>query len=149
MYKLETLLASHYLSQKQINKILNTDFVYEEDTKTLYFLLKIQTNNKLKNGEIQIKCYKYNLNKEISNHGSLENLFKSLVLSQMLLEGYILIPIEGGYICKGGEELYTIKDNTCTCRSYLSSNTSCKHIIFKEALDIYKYRIQQWKVENL
>lgn len=150
MFNLENLLASKLLAKKHLKNVSDSDIIFEEDTNKIYFVFKYNTGKVKKDNTPLIKVYKNDITKYVQNNGGLENLFKALVASEMLVAGYMMIPIPGGYICTGGHELYNIKDNECTCPAFINdSSKPCKHIIYRDALLEQRSRINQWKRENL
>lgn len=150
MFNLENLLAAKLLAKKQYKKVLNTQLLLEEDTDKIYFVIEVLTEKITKTGEVKTKFYKNDISAYVKNHGTVERFFKALVLSEMMLAGYLLIPIEGGFICTGGEEVYSIKDNECTCPAFLNDpSKQCKHILYKEGLLEQRARINNWKLNNL
>lgn len=150
MFNLDNLLAAKLLAKKQYKKVLSTQLILEETTNKIYFVIEVQTDKILKTGEIKSKFYKNDISSYIKNHGTVEKFFKALVVSEMMLAGYLLIPIDGGFICTGGEEIYSIKDNQCTCPAFLNDNSKqCKHLLYKEGLLEQRSRINEWKLFNL
>jgi len=150
MFNLENLLASKLLAKKHLPKVSEPDILLEEDSGKIYFVFKFDTGKSKKDGEALVKLYKNDITKYVHNHGGLENLFKTLVAAEMLVAGYMIIPIQGGYICAGGEELYNIKENECTCPAFLNnSQEPCKHIIYRDAILLQRARMNQWKQRNL
>jgi hypothetical protein len=150
MSNLEKILAAKFLASKKIKDIHSTDFVIEESSDKIYFLIKVYTGKILKDSEPKLKIYKNDITPYIKNHGSLEMFFQALITSEMLLAGYLLIPIEGGYLCTGGEEIYSLKDNECSCPAFLSNNKEpCKHLMFRNGLLQQRARINNWKLEHL
>ena len=70
---------------------------------------------------------------KVSLWDSPSNMFLICLYSAMLQIGYLVYPIEGGWVVEGGEERYFIDPecNSCTCKgsSYNKSST-CKHRLF-------------------
>jgi len=150
MFNLENLLASKLLAKKHMKSVSEPDVVIDEDNSKIYFVFKYDTGKTRKDGSRLIKFYKNDITKYVHNHGGLENLFKALVAAEMLVAGYMIIPIQGGYICAGGEELYNLKDNECTCPAFLNNpNKPCKHLIYRDAILLQRSRMNQWKQTNL
>jgi len=150
MFNLENLLASKLLAKKHLPKISDSDVVYDEESGKIYFVFKFDTGKAKKDGSPLIKLYKNDITKYVQNHGGLENLFKTLVAAELLVAGYMIIPIPGGYICAGGDELYNLKDNTCTCPAFLNNpDKPCKHLIYRDAILQQRARMNQWKQANL
>lgn len=150
MFNLENLLASKFIAKKHLVNVLQSDIVVEENSNKIYFVFEYNTGHLKKDGTPLIKIYKNNITKYVQNHGGLENLFKTLVAAELLVAGYLIVPIQGGYICVGGEELYNLKDNECTCSAYLNNpKQPCKHLIYKDALLLQRARINEWKQSNI
>jgi hypothetical protein len=150
MSNLEKLLAAKLLALKQIKNIISSEFVVEDSTDKIYFVINATVNGKDKDGNQKTKLYKNDITQYIKNHGSIESFFKALITSEMLLAGYLLVPIEGGFICTGGEEIYSLTNNQCTCPAYLNNNKEpCKHLLFKEGILEQRARINNWKLNNL
>lgn len=150
MFNLENLLASKLFAKKQLKNISESEIVVQEDTGKIYFVFKYDTGKSKKDGSALIKLYKNDITKYVQNHGGLENLFKTLVAAEMLVAGYMIVPIQGGYICTGGDELYNLKDNECTCPAFLNNlNQPCKHLIYRDAILLQRARINEWKQLNI
>lgn len=147
---IESLLASKLMANKNIKSILSTDLIVEDETNKIYFLMEVKTGKILKDGSEQIRVYKNDITKYVNNHGSVEAFFKAVVVSEMMLSGYVIIPIQGGFMCVGGDEVYALKDNTCTCQAFLNDTSKpCKHLVYKDGLLHQRARINEWKSENL
>jgi hypothetical protein len=150
MSTLQSLLASKLLAKKQLKNVVNTDLVTDEVTNKIYFLIEVKLSTKDKEGNYKTKLYKNDITSYVSNHGTVEAFFKSLVVSEMMLSGYLLIPIENGYLCVGGDEVYSMINNECTCPAFLNNNkTPCKHMIYKEGMLNYRSQVNLWKQQNL
>lgn len=150
MSNLNSLLASKFLAAKQYKNIVSTDFIIQEEPYKIYFLIEVELLKKNKEGLNQTKFYKQDITKFVNNHGSLENLYKALITSEMLLAGYLLIPIDGGFLCIGGDEVYSINNSGCTCPAYLNNNKElCKHLLFRDGLLDQRARVNNWKINNL
>jgi predicted nucleic acid-binding Zn finger protein len=146
MFELETLLALRHVAKRNLRskKIKDTNIVFKEEAKTFYLVFKLEDS------EGNDRLYKNNITELVKNHGSLRNLFLALVASEMLLAGYNIIPIENGWLCIGGEEIYSMKDNECSCMAYIHNPSKpCKHLLYKEALQLQRSRIAKWKANNL
>lgn len=147
---IESLLASKLLANKNVKNVLETDLIVDEESNKIYFLMKVKTGKTLKDGTEQIRVYKNDISKYVQNHGSVEAFFKSLVVSEMMLSGYMIIPIQGGFMCVGGEDVYALKDNTCTCQAFNNDTSKpCKHLIYKDGLLNQRARMNEWKQSNL
>lgn len=149
MFTLESLLASKFISKRELKKIKDLEIILDDDKENIFLVYKylIGTN---KEGEDKYRLYKNNITKMVSEHGGLENLFKTLVAAEMMVHGYLIIPIDGGWICTGGSETYSMKQEECTCQAYtVNPSKPCKHLIYKEALLLQRSRMNEWKRANL
>ena len=147
---LDTLLASKLMAKKQYKNIISTQLVTDNEKAKVYFLIEVNTGKTLKDGTEQVKIYKNDITKQVKNHGGVEGLFKSLVVCEMMLAGYIMVPIPGGFMCVGGDEAYSINNNECTCPAFLNdSSKPCKHILYRDGLLEQRARINEWKRLNL
>ena len=150
MFNLETLLASKLLAKKQFKNIISTQLVVDDEKEKVYFLMEAPTGKTLKDGTEQVRVYKHDITKMVKNHGGVEPLFKSLVVAEMMLAGYLMIPIPGGFMCVGGDEAYSISDNECTCPAFQNDlSKPCKHILYRDGLLMQRARINEWKRINL
>jgi hypothetical protein len=150
MFNLENLLASKLMATKNIKNVLETDLVIDEEKEKIMFVMKVKTGKTLKDGSEQIKLYKNDITKQVKNHGGVEPFFKSLVVAEMIISGYVLVPIQGGFLCVGGDEVYALKHNTCTCPAFIQdSSRPCKHLLYKEGLLEQRARINEWKRNNV
>lgn len=150
MYSLESLLAAKFLAKKQQSKIVSSSITTEEDTNKVYLIIEINNTSSKQLDKIKTKVYKQDITKYILLHGSLEHFYKALVVSDMILSGYLLIPIEGGFVCTGGDELYSLLNNQCTCPAFLNnSNNPCKHLLYRDGLLNQRARINNWKLNNI
>jgi len=143
MFNLEIMLANKFLATKQYKKVINTQLITDDLKEKIYFVIEVSEDTKS-------KMYKQDITSYVINHGGVQQFFRSLVVSEMLLMGYLLIPIEGGFLCVGGEEVYSLINNECTCRAYLNNPSKmCKHLLFKEGLLEQRARINNWKLQNI
>lgn len=149
MSNLNNILASKFLAKKQLKNIISTEFVVDENKEKVFFIIAVATDKIDKEGNIKTKAYKQDITSYIQIHGSLEAFYRALITSEMLLAGYLLIPIDGGFLCTGGEEVYSINNSECTCPAYLNTKEPCKHILFKEGLLEQRARVNHWKINNL
>ena len=150
MFNLETLLASKLMAKKQFKNVISTQLVTDDEKAKVYFLIEVNTGKTLKDGTEQVKIYKNDITKMVKNHGGVEPLFKSLVVAEMMLAGYIMVPIPGGFMCVGGDEAYSINGEECTCPAFLNNPTKpCKHLLYRDGLLEQRARINEWKRLNL
>lgn len=150
MFNIAKELAARYISKREVKKIQDPEVVYDDNTGNIYLVFRWDTGKTNKKGEPIVRLYKNNITKPISEHGGLENFYKTLVASEMMLAGYFIVPIENGWVCVGGSEVYAMKDNECTCQAFvLNPSKPCKHLIYKEALLMQRSKINEWKRSNL
>lgn len=143
-------LAARYIAKREVKKITEPDVVFNEESGKIYLTFKWDTGKTKKDGSPSVRLYKNNITKTVLEHGGLENFYKALVASEMMLAGYMIIPIENGWVCVGGAETYAMKDNECTCPAYVTNpSRPCKHLIYKEALLMQRSKINEWKRNNL
>jgi hypothetical protein len=68
---------------------------------------------------------------------TLARLERRLVFGKLILQGYTLKKVEGGYKCITGEGVeYYMQDETCECKDFsynLGEKEPCKHLLFKDA----------------
>jgi len=68
---------------------------------------------------------------------TLAQLERRLVFGKLILRGYTLKKVEGGYKCITGEGVeYYLQDETCECKDFsynLGEREPCKHLLFKDA----------------
>ena len=150
MFNLETLLAAKLMAKKHFKNIISTQLVIDEEKEKVFFLIETNTGKTLKSGIEQVKIYKNDITKQVKNHGGVEGLFKSLVVAEMMIAGYIIVPIPGGFMCVGGDEAYSINNDECTCPAFLNNPSKpCKHILYRDGLLEQRARINEWKRINL
>ena len=150
MFNLEKLLASKLLAKKKEKDIISTNIIIDNENGKIMFILEVKTGKILKSGKEQIKVYKNDISKYVKNHGGLEAFFKSLVVAEMITIGYSIIPIENGYLCVGGEEVYSMTENECTCPAFINNPSHpCKHLLYKDGLLEQRARINKWREEFL
>ena len=83
----------------------------------------------------------------------LEKVYETCVAAEMLVQGYLLVTIEGGWLVVNpfGED-YQIEDKDCTCGDYLYNRkrqSRCKHLIFRDWHFMYRARIFKYKNEKI
>jgi hypothetical protein len=77
--------------------------------------------------------------------GPLDSMYLAHVYADMLTQGYLVLPMEGGWIVQGGEEPYylTEKADGCTCKDHTYRGSHCQHILMVEAhLDIRRRQVE-------
>ena len=110
MFNIAKELAARYISKREVKKIQDPEVIYDDNTGNIYLVFKWDTGKTNKKGEPIVRLYKNNITKPISEHGGLENFYKTLVASEMMLAGYFIVPIENGWVCVGGSEVYAMKE---------------------------------------
>ncbi len=148
MHKLLDFLASYYFSKKNLKNISNSEIIFDEKTNKFFIIFKaIIINKNNKNTE---KIYKQNITKLIKQHEGATNLLKAFVASTMILEGYLIIPVNNGWLCTGGEEVYSLKSQDCSCPAFITNSSQpCKHLIYRDFLLQQRSKINEWKQNNL
>lgn len=135
-------LAARYIAKRESKKIIEPDVLFDENTGDIHLVFKWDTGKVKKDGTPLIRLYKNNITKSVLEHGGLENFYKTLVAAEMMIAGYLIVPIENGWMCTGGTEMYAMKENECTCPAFISNpGQPCKHLIYKEALLMQRSRI--------
>lgn len=136
-YKIETLLAIQTLKKKIIDIIKHS--IINEEELTLEFDIDLRN---VKGKHI------HNLSDVL--WGRIDYQYMTLVASEMLAEGYMCIPIQGGWIVLSPKEEYQLGDNSCTCSSFIYENIDepCKHLLFRDWHNHYRARINQEKINK-
>jgi len=116
MKTLEQHILGEYLAAKALTKVSHISIEQEEDE--IYLIYTTDKPRKLK---ITNKLW-----------ASLREMYELYVATSMLREGYMLCPIEGGYIVVGGEDNYQIHEDTCTCPHYIFTKKKCQHLVFRD-----------------
>ena len=80
-------------------------------------------------------------------HTELVHLHETLVAGELIRLGYLLFPVDGGWIVRSpaGEE-HQIVDEKCTCGDYTfrrEGKSRCKHLLFKDWFQ--RFRMLQMK----
>lgn len=136
-YKLETLLAFRSLKEtiwKSIkNAAITDDLVleFEADLKSNRGKHKRQLKNLLKQ--------------------PIQDEYKTLLTAEMLAEGYLCIPINGGWVVINPQgEKYDLTENDCSCndKTILGYDGPCKHLVFRDGLNLYRSRVNQEKINR-
>lgn len=145
MKSLELYLAGELIAEEILKKVTKTEIKNEGDEIWLYFEVTERKRGKLKEGEDRevVKPYKYDLAK---NWGLLKDMYETYVSTDLLRQGYMLIPLEGSWLVVGGEEPYQLEAEACTCLDFntrLSRASRCKHLIFRDWHTRYRARCQQ------
>ena len=147
---LEQMFAIRLISKKNKNKLLKTGVVYDEENSKVMFIFEMLVPSKAKDKKEINKVYKQDITPLVKAHGSVENAFTALVASDMMFNGYLIIPIENGWVCTGGNEIYNLKEHECSCPAFINSpNKKCKHLLYRDALLNQRIKINQWKMKNL
>ena len=149
MFILETELAARMLGEQFRDQVVDPNVVFDEESKKFYLVFKRLVGEK-KDGEPKLRVYKKNITRWVNAHGGLTNLFANFVAAKMILEGYMIVPIENGWLCVGGDEVYSLTVDSCTCQAFVTDPTKpCKHMQFKEAVYKQRSRLNKWKQDNL
>lgn len=129
-YSLEVLLAFQSIKEKVISTI--KDAVIDEEG--------ILTFN------IDIKSNKGNYKKDVLSllWAPLDKQYRALLATEMLAEGYMCIPIQGGWVVVSPEgEEYQLQETECTCG--FRKDEPCKHLILRDFTLDYRARVQKEK----
>lgn len=91
----------------------------------------------------KVKPKKLNLSKVM--WADLATMYETYIWSDMVANGYVMTPIEGGWIVVSptGED-YQLSIDSCTCPHFLHGLNKvgrCKHLVFRDAE--LKYRTRQ------
>ncbi|MBD2201561.1 hypothetical protein H6G33_09400 [Calothrix sp. FACHB-1219] len=82
--------------------------------------------------------------------GPLETVYESNVAALMIMRGYLIFPIEGGWIVVNPEgEEYQIDGNSCTCKgnSY-NPSSRCSHLILRDWMLNYRARGNEYRLDK-
>lgn len=146
---IEQQLAAFYIGKKQSTNIKDANIEVDSDTGHVFCTFNLKLNRKRKDGSYPIKAYKQDITRLIENHNGLENLYISFVTAEMIIAGYFIVPIPNGFLCIGGDEIYSMKDDSCSCPSSINHpDKPCKHLLFRDGLLLQRARINQWKKDN-
>ena len=147
---LEQMFAIRLISKKNKDKLVRSEVVYDNDNGKITFVFEMIVPSKSKDKETITKVYKQDITSLVKAHGSVEKAFTALVASDMMLNGYLIIPIENGWVCTGGGEIYNLKEQECTCPAFINSpNKRCKHLLYRDALLNQRAKVNEWKLSNL
>lgn len=147
---LEEMFATRLLAKKNKDKLLRTEVVYDNDANKIIFIFEVKVVSKSKEKSEIVKLYKQDITSLVKAHGSVENAFTALVASDMMFNGYLIIPIENGWICTGGSEIYNLKEQECSCPAFINTpNKKCKHLLYRDALLTQRTKINEWRLNNL
>lgn len=143
MKSLEKLIVCELVGKKAIqnNHSYNEEISLNEKGEWwIYFELDTETKDR--------KSYKKNITFLVNKHEGLENMLDVYIATEMIREGYFLVPIEGGWVVHGGSEPYQLQIEECTCRAYIQKPSQpCKHLRF---LNFHlRYRNECNKIKHL
>lgn len=84
----------------------------------------------------------------------LETVYQTHIASNMLRQGYMCIPIEGGHIVvspEGKEYQLSAEGQSCTCEHVVLGRAEgpCKHQNFRDWHNTYRARINEYKRQHL
>lgn len=117
MKSLEEYILTDYLAAKELKLLEAIELVTDGDEIYIKYL-------------IEDKPKKLNISKKI--WAPLKEMYETYVATTLLKEGYLLCPIEGGFLVKGGEDIYQIHEDTCTCPHYIYTKKRCQHLVFRD-----------------
>lgn len=126
----EKILLKHILKIQELKNVVSIELEHTDSD----VFLKYRT---IKQVEGQIaplqKDYKRKITSFVQKHGSLMNFYEAIVASSMIIENYSIIPIENGWLCTGGDEVYNLEAQECTCKAFQANkNTRCKHLVYRD-----------------
>lgn len=110
---LEGYLLQQHLGKEYAKRV--KDVTQDEDLKFLHYTL---------DGESKVL--------DVHMWAPAADMYLTNVYTDMLSQGYLTVPINGGWAVTGGEEVYYLDPDlgTCTCRyNAYKSGTSCKHML--------------------
>jgi hypothetical protein len=119
MYTLEEFLLLDIVNRIELAKVINIE-ILADDKSELYLTWQ----------DKQGKVYKHAIKTKIL--GNIVHTFETYVATEMLRQGYVLVPIEGGFEVYGGTEIYQVMKEECTCPYYIYKRNKCIHLIFKD-----------------
>lgn len=146
MPSLEIKLASKLFAQKKISNISNAKFVIDEEKQDVYLVFTLLENGKE-------KLYKSKINHLLHSYkGDVKEMLTALIATEMMFLGYYLVPIDGGYMCVGGDELYSLRNNECTCRDFITNRKNkgekCKHLYLLDYMYFQRRLVTEWQLQN-
>lgn len=75
------------------------------------------------------------------------------VYGSMIMEGYTIVPSPDGavHLCSGGDAVYSVTPNGCTCAGYTYSQGAapCKHMLMLSGYEIHRLRAMQLRKSAL
>lgn len=79
----------------------------------------------------------------------LETVWLTYVGCKLITEGYLVFPLEGGWIVISpqGEE-YQIENNQCSCQSKDLYKGKCKHMLLRDFILSFQFRANKAKFEK-
>lgn len=136
-------LAFMLVHEKYISSIKNVDIVQDPDQE---FYLTFEQ------GTIQKSKEPYKKNIKDVLWGGVEEMYNSCLAGMMIMQGYVCVPIENGWIVlrpsmnKENEKEYQLQEESCTCDAFIqNSNQPCKHLKFRDWHVQYRTKISQIK----
>lgn len=127
---MEKTLLKELLTLKELKDVTHCQIT--GDNGEVY--LEYRTITQPKDGGIpKQKDHKRKITKFVQKHGGVIELYEAIVASSMILHNYSIVPIENGWLCVGGNEIYNMKQQECTCTAFQrNKNTRCKHLVFRD-----------------
>lgn len=78
-------------------------------------------------------------------------VYESLIAADLIRQGYMLVPIEGGWLCVSPKnEAYSLEEKSCSCGDFLMNKAKkerCKHLIYRDWTLHNRARIQEYKTK--
>ncbi len=84
----------------------------------------------------------------------LETVYQTYIAANMLRQGYICVPIDGGHVVvspEGKEYQLSAEGHSCTCEHVILGNADgpCKHQNFRDWHAAYRARVNEYKRQHL
>lgn len=139
MQSIEQLLAFHAIQTNLMNKVQEAAITEDEQGEPWLVF-------KLVDAAKSSKAFKKRISEVL--WGTLTQLYETYVATQLLRQGYLCVPIDGGWLVVSPEgEEYQLQEHTCTCQHFTSGKSQgpCKHLIFRDWSLSYKARINEYK----
>lgn len=144
MATVNQFLAFMLIHEKYINSIRNADIFHNSEDNEYYLTFEQGTVKKSSTPFLK------NL-KEIL-WGSPEEMYNSCLAGIMIMQGYICISIDNGWVVikpalnKEEQKEYQLQENNCTCSAFIQNhNQPCKHLRFRDWHNQYRSKISQIK----
>lgn len=138
MNSIEQLLAFHLSQTSLMGRVQNAQIIEDESQEPWLVFELVEGKTR--------KLYKKQLRELL--WGPISQIYETYVATQLLRQGYVCIPIEGGWLVINPEgEEYQLQENSCTCQHFVSGRSEgpCKHLILRDWHNSYKARINEYR----